>query len=444
MSTNRFGYACGSASHFSRRTLLQAGGLAGLSWLTPLATQLARSAEDSRGRQKPRSVIMLWMRGGPSQLETFDPHPGTDIAAGSTAIETRQKGVLLGSGFERLAEQMDKVSLVRSVTSKEGDHERAVYNMKTGFRPDPTLVHPGLGAVVCHQLGDPEGMKVDIPRHISILPSQWPARGGYLGDQFDAFKVGDPAQPVPDVKRRVSDERFDKRLHDLQFMLEPEFSRGRHKRFDVERSLDRELTKAAVEMMSSEQLAAFDVSKVSKEDRERYGDTSFGRGCLAALRLIEVGVRCVEVTLDGWDTHANNHKLQAALISQLDPAYAALLQDLHDRDLLDDTLVVCGGEFGRTPSVNPAGGRDHWPHGFSIALSGGGIQGGRVIGETSPAPRMDEKNRLKDLVDPRPIEDIHATIFELLGVDYRQELDTPVGRPMRICEGKPISELFVD
>src|SRR5262249_28730989 len=149
--------------------------------------------------------IFLWMAGGPSQLDTFDPHPGTKIAGDALATDTAAKGIQLAKGFGRLAEQMADVSLVRSIMSKEGDHERGTYLVKTGFRPDPTVVHPALGAICCHQL--PTGA-VEIPRHISIMPNQWPARGGYLGDEFDAFKTQDPALKVPDVTPRVDSEEF--------------------------------------------------------------------------------------------------------------------------------------------------------------------------------------------------------------------------------------------
>src|SRR5690606_22029783 len=166
-------------------------------------------------RGKPaQSIIVLWMQGGPSQLETFDPHPNSGVSFGAQAIDTAAPGIQLGAGFEQLAEQMPQIALVRSIVSKEGDHERATYNLKTGWRPDPTLVHPSLGAILTHQTTD----NVEIPRHISILPGAWPARGGYLGDQFDAFKIGDPQGPVPDVKSRVSSDRFQQRIQQLDVL----------------------------------------------------------------------------------------------------------------------------------------------------------------------------------------------------------------------------------
>jgi len=420
-----------------RRTLLKAGGLGGLSWLTLLAGGLARAAEQSPRRQPARSVILLWLQGGPSQLETFDPHPGTKIAAGTEAVETAVEGVLLAKGLEQLAAEMQSIALVRSVVSKEGDHERATYQVKTGFRPNPTVVHPSLGAVVCHQLPD----DTEIPRHISIYPGAWPAGGGYLGDQYDAFKVGDPQGRIPDVRARVGAERAKQRIEHLN-IVEDEFARGRLKNLDREKTLHRTSIQSALKMMSSEQLKAFDVSASPAAVHAAYGDTRFGRGCMAAVQLIEAGVRCVEVTLGGWDSHLDNHDIQAGRVSVLDPAFAALIRDLRQRDLLNRTVVICGGEFGRTPVMNPAGGRDHWPHGFSIALAGGGIRGGRVVGETSNDPTLEKEKLDENLTNPKTVADVHATVMHALGINFRQELITPIGRPMVLSEGKVIEELF--
>lgn len=430
--------SCRGAGHWNRRTLLQAAGVVGASWLTPLSRMLAQEAERAPRGKPAKSVIVLWLGGGPSQLETFDPHPGTRIGGDTEAIATTAPGVKIGAGFPAVAEVMDQIALVRSVTSKEGDHERATYNAKTGYRPDPTLVHPAIGAVVCHQLQD----EVEIPRHVSILAGQWSARGGYLGDQFDAFRIGDPKFPIPDVQSRADDKRARRRVDDLFQVVETEFARGRLTKLDARKTLHDASTRAAIKMMSSEQLQAFEVSRASDAERELYGDTPFGRGCLAARRLIEVGVRCVEIALDGWDTHANNHALQMARVAQLDPALAALIRDLKDRELLESTVVVCGGEFGRTPRINPAQGRDHWPHGFSMALAGGGIRGGRVYGATSPQPSLDQPAPERDVENPRDIADVHATILHVLGIDFSKELQTPIGRPMAISKGTPIQEIL--
>jgi hypothetical protein len=423
---------CGP-DHFSRRTLLKAtGAAAGMAWLTPLAELLALNAEKAPKGKPAKSVIFLWLAGGPSQLETFDPHPGKKIAYGTGAVNTSLKGVQFADGMPQSAAIMNEISLIRSVTSQEGDHERASYNMKTGWRPDPTLVHPSIGAVINHQLPNP---KIEIPNHISIIPDQWPGRGGYLGAEHDAFKIGDPKNPVPDVSSDVPANRESLRRKNLS-ILERGFARGRRSDLDAKKTLHQATMVRARKMMTSDQLTAFDVGLATKAERESYGDSQFGRGCLAARRLIETGVRCVEVTLKSFDTHFNNHENHTNLIKDLDPAFSTLITDLKQRGLLDSTIVICGGEFGRTPKLNPFEGRDHWPHGFSVALAGGGIRKGHVIGSTDPTGVSEEPE------NPVKVEDIHATVQHLLGIDYEKELDTPVGRPMALSDGFVVEELI--
>ena len=370
---------CNSTSHITRRTMLQstATGLGGLAWLTPVAHLLGRAQEKLPAYAPAKSVIMLWMAGGPSQLETFDPHAGKTIAGNTRAINTSVKGVQFAHGLPQVAEVMHELTLVRSMVSKEGDHERATYNVKTGYRPDPTLVHPSIGAVVCHELLN---AGIDIPRHISILPGQWPARGGYLGAQYDAFKVYNTNGRAGNITARVQPKRLDNRLAALK-QVEQSFARGRRADLDAKTTLHNATIQKALRMMSSEQLSAFDITQAPAKTRAAFGDTQFGRGCLAAIQLIGAGVRCVEVTLNGWDTHANNHEAHVSQNAILDPAFAALIRELRARKLLDQTIVICVGEFGRTPKINPADGRDHWPTGFSMALAGGGSRGGQSRGD---------------------------------------------------------------
>jgi uncharacterized protein (DUF1501 family) len=410
---------------FDRRGFLK---LAGLSWLTPVGQLLARQAE--RSREPAQSLILLWLGGGPSQLETFDPHPDTRIAGGTKAIATAAPGIQLATGFDRLAGLMGSVALVRSMVSKEGDHERGTYLMKTGYRPDPTVEHPSIGAICCHEL--PVG-QTDIPRHISILTGQWPSRGGFLGGEFDAFQASDPQGALADVTAGVPAPRDMARVADLD-VLERAFARGRRSRVDA--TLHRDTLARARMMMSSEQLKAFDVSNEPAALLAEYCDTPFGRGCLAARRLTEVGVRCVEVTLDGWDSHVNNHGVHAAKVKSLDPAFAALLRDLNSRNALERTIVLCCGEFGRTPKVNFGAGRDHWTNGFSLALAGGGLRGGVAIGATDP-------EGIKDPVRPTTIEDVHATVVAALGLNPAKENVAPAtSRPIKLSAGRPIRELL--
>jgi uncharacterized protein (DUF1501 family) len=213
-------------------------------------------------------------------------------------------------------------------------------------------------------------------------------------------------------------------------VVERAFAQGRRPDLDEHQTLHQLTMAKARRMMTSDQMKAFDVNLSPASERARYGDTPFGRGCLAALHLIEAGVRCVEVTLDGWDTHSNNRERQAGQVKILDPAFAALIRDLKQRGLLEHTVVICGGEFGRSPKVNPQAGRDHWPHGFSILMAGGGFAGGRVLGATDP-------NGASEMPDqPVAVEDLHASVQHLLGIDPSKVIMTPKGRPIALSQGR--------
>jgi Protein of unknown function (DUF1501) len=416
---------------FTRRDFHQLLAGLGLSFAMPA---LSSRAAERRGKERAKSLITLWMAGGPSQLETWDPHPGTTIGGDVGAISTTIKGLRIADLYPRMAEQIHHLSVIRSLASKEGDHERGTYFVKTGYRPDPTLKHPALGAIFAHETEKLDQGKIEIPRHVSLLPGQWPARGGFLGPHLDAFKIGNPGMDVGNMKAPVADKRQDRRLNDLR-VLSDTFARGRFsrvRRTQHDKTIDRALT-----MMQSKQLKAFLIDDEPKAVRDAYGDTKFGRGCLVARRLVETGVRAIEVTLRGFDTHTKNyegHKTQAAI---LDPAFAALIADLKKRNLLDSTIVLCIGEFGRTPKINALAGRDHWPHAFSCVVGGGGLKAGVVIGETDPSgDKKEPKNAIK-------LPDLYATILQRLGVDYAKEYHTPVGRPMTaVNAGSPIKRLL--
>lgn len=443
--------SCQSQWHLSRRSWLHSLAWGSACWLTPLAETLGRIHHEDLHRDSPaarqiarrlrpaKSMIVIWLQGGASQLETFDPHPGSPSAEGSLAIPTNVPNLQFSDNLPLLAERADRLAIIRSVTSEEGDHERALHNMMTGYRPEPTLLHPALGSVICHAT-EAHDAASDLPRHVSILANGQSSRGGYLGPQYDAFRTYDPANRVPDVEARVDDPRFQRRLNWLTQVVEPEFQRGRLSNPQLAATAD--TIRQATRLMSSDQLSAFDVTGVSPTEQQRYGDTAFGRGCIAATQLIQAGVRCVEVTLPGWDSHANNHTFQRNNCAILDPAVSAMLDDLAARDLLDSTLVLIAGEFGRTPKFNVAGGRDHWPHGFSVVLAGGGIQGGRVIGQTNPDPPIEKIGSRLKLVDPQPVENLHATILHQMGIDYQEVIQTPIGRPLKISEGQIIEQLL--
>ncbi len=421
--------------NLSRRDLLKAAFASGLSLTLP---GLDLRAAEARGPERRKSLIVIWLGGGASQLETWDPHPGTKIGGPTMAIKTTVPGLEIAETYPRVAEQIHELNVIRSLVSKEGDHERGTYLLKTGYRPDPTLVHPSLGAIASHELPDD---KLEIPAHISLLGGQHPARGGFLGEMFDAFKIYDPGNGIQNLKPRVGEVRQEQRLKGLD-VVSKSFQAGR--RVQVDNTLHQLTVERALRMMTSAQLKAFEIDHEPQAIRDAYGDTRFGHGCLAARRLIETGVRAVEVTLMGWDTHAQNfegHKTQA---KQLDPALAALIHDLKQRDLLASTLVLCIGEFGRTPKINGLEGRDHWPRGFSCLVGGGGLRSGVVLGETDTEPQT-EQDADKSIAmphDPIEVPDLFATILRQLGIEFDKEVLTPIGRPMRFSSGKPIERLI--
>ena len=417
-------------SAHTRRHFLKAAATSSVAFTLP---PLSARAAGSRGEERPRSMITLWMGGGPSQLETWDPHPGGAIGGPTKAISTSVPGLQIAGLLPLMAERMDRVSLIRSLTSKEGDHERGTYFVKTGYRPDPTVQHPAIGAVIPMQLdGEPIGEQLRMPSYVSIGNARWPGRGGYLGGKFDAFRMPSPGTGVNNLQAAVKDIRQERRLAGLDVVSQT-FRIGREGHAGATRHS--ETIVDALSLMDSEHLKAFEVDDEPASVRERYGDSDFGRGCLVARRLVEVGVRSVEVSLENFDGHAANFAIHDRLVGMLDPAMSALLDDLRERYLEASTLVLCIGEFGRTPLINPLDGRDHWPRGFSAVITGGGIPAGRVIGETDPEGG-------ERLIDPVPVQDLYATILERFGIDHTRELMTPVGRPLAICEGSPLAQLL--
>ena len=411
----------------TRRALLSASAGVGLSFaLPPLSARAARL----RGAERPRALLVVWLAGGPSQFETFDPHPGSRAGGPTRAIDTRIPGVQVAADYPRLAGVLDRFAVIRSLVSKEGDHERGQYTVKTGYRPDPTAVHPAIGAIAAHELPAPA---LEIPRFVSLGGSEFPSRGGYLGAEFDPYRVYSPGGRGQNLVPHVPADRQARRLAALD-TLGRSFERGRSEA--VKRSLHEHVVREALTLMDSEQLAAFEIDSEPEEVKARYGDGDFGRACLVARRLLEAGVRSVEVTLGGFDTHAANFSGHTARAGALDPALEALVTDLESRDLLDSVTILVTGEFGRTPSINPLDGRDHWPHGFSCLLGGAGIATGQVIGATDP------EGVSKIPVDPIEIPDLTATVFSALGIDFARELVTPVGRPLKLSPGTPVSRLL--
>lgn len=423
------------AHRVTRRSVLNAMNALGLSLLLPGMTSAAAS---QRRAERPKSLITLWMAGGLSQLESWDPHPGTPSGDNLRAISTSVDGLEISEFLPQMAEQMHRTTVIRSMTSDEGDHERGTFFVKTGYRIDPTLVYPALGAIAASQLPD---SALEIPSHICLNTNQfWPG-GGYLGNEWDAFRVFDPGRSQANLTSPVSERRHRHRLSGLD-IINRTFDRARP---TAERdSLHQKTMQDALRMMSSDQLRAFEIDDEPARVKARYGDSRFGRGCLVARRLVETGVRAVEVSLTGFDTHVSNLEGHRTQLAMLDPAFASLLRDLSDRDLLDSTVVLCIGEFGRTPQINPAAGRDHWPHWFSCVVAGGGFRAGHVVGATPgviPAARRSGGRR------PRPsrpvtVPQLCASILQTMGIAWDEEIMTPVGRPMRLTDGDPLAELL--
>jgi hypothetical protein len=415
----------------SRRDFLRLSAAAlGLSFAVP---GLNLRAADARGPERKKSFLTIWLSGGPSQLETWDPHPGTSIGGGDEGVKAIKSSIpaaQIADLYPQTAEQLHHVSVIRSLVSKEGDHERASYMLHTGYRPEPTLVHPSIGAIAAHELPDD---KVEIPQFVCIGDTPFPPRGGFLGDKLDSYRVFNPGQNGQNLVPNVDASRQDRRLKNLQIVSES-FRRGRMAR--VDQTLHQHTVDAALRMMTSEQLKAFQVEDEPAAIRDAYGRSSFGTGCLVARRLLEVGVRSIEVSLNGFDSHAKNMEAHTNRAKDLDPGLAMLLKELSERDLMQSTVVLVVGEFGRTPKINPLGGRDHWPTGFSCLIGGGGIRTGTVIGATDPSGEKAQPE------EPIEIADLYATVLQSLGVDYAKEMITPIGRPMKYCAGKPIERLL--
>jgi uncharacterized protein (DUF1501 family) len=416
-----------------RRGFLASGlaGTLGLAFSPLIQAQVAASA--SGVGPKAKRCILLWLNGGPSHIDTFDPKPGVDSGGPFKAIDTEASGVKFCEHLPKLAARANHLAIVRSLTSAEADHERAYQLLHTGNAPQETVVYPALGSVVAKRWSGDESA---LPTYVAINGNG--AGAGFFGLDFAPYVIGDPNAPFANVRspEGIPERRIARRQKALDaFNRESAAGRSAELIGDHQR-----ITSQARKLTKSPALKALDLSKETPETRTRFAaegdDAGFGRGCLLALRLLEQGVRFVEVSLDGWDTHADNFNASTALMAKLDPAFAALVSSLAERGLLDETLVICMGEFGRTPTINPSSGRDHWSEAFSAVLAGGGIRGGQVIGST------DEKGAsVKDR--PVTVPDLFATLLAAFGVDGSKSYTTPEGRPIKLAEkGRVVNELF--
>ena len=411
---------------FTSSLLGGAAGSATLSWKDAFATQTAEL------RKRGMSCILLFMRGAPSQFETFDPKPNTANGGPTKAIETTVSGVRIAEGWNKVAAQMQDISLIRSLTNnKEGNHDRAVYQLHTGYIQSQTVKHPSLGAIAASELG-PDGF--DLPDFVTIGHRAGVIGSGFLGTSVAPFAILDPQKTPNNIELSpgIGADRFTRR-HGLLQDLEVDFAETSGKTRVQNHQI---LYANAKRMVLSPRLKAFDLSLEKDSARDRYGRTDFGQGCLLARRLVEQGVTFVEVECPGWDTHQDNFNQVKTLASGVDPAFATLVADLKERGLLEKTLVLWMGEFGRTPRINAKVGRDHHPLSFNIALAGGGIRGGQVIGATT-----DDGTQ----VDQRPVTvpDLFCTFCSALKINPQKENISPLGRPLTITNGgEAVQELF--
>lgn len=380
------------------------------------------------------SVVLLWMAGGQSHIDTWDPKPGRETNGPIAAIPTAAKGIKISEHLPLVARQFADISLIRSLTSNEGSHERATYLMHTGYAPLSTFAHAALGSTVVKEIG---GRQRDLPAYVSINGSPYNLGAGFLGSRFAPFIVHNSTEPAQNLTyhQDMTEKRFSGRLTLLK-ELDKNFARE-HRRNNVISDYAK-FYKSALRMMHSPAVKAFDLEAEPMAKRTAYGMNYFGQGVLLARRLVEAGTRFVEVQLGGWDTHYENFDSVATLSSRLDKAMDALLNDLRQTRRLERTLIVLTGEFGRTPQINKDNGRDHWPRVWSAVMAGGGVQGGRLIGE-SDADGMEPATR------PVQVGELHATICKAIGVDWKQYNKAPDGRPIRVVKNKnlqPIYELF--
>jgi uncharacterized protein (DUF1501 family) len=421
----------------SRRDVLKlaAAGFAGGSAAPWFNTLAAHAAEATPGKRK--SCILLWLAGGPSQLDTFDMKPDTPNAGEFKPISTDVPGIQMCELMPKLAKQASKLALLRSMSTSEADHFRGSYLMQSGYRAIAGTQHPHIGSIAAAELGQPD---FELPNFFWMgTPSA--AGVGFLGARHAPFRIGqvrdEVAQNIESVRPAHGFSVFDKQASILD-QLEQRFIEQHHG--DKRLSDHRATYQQAARMMRSSRLAALDLKKEPTPIRERYGDTQFGKSCLLARRLVEVGVPFVGVSLGDFDTHNDNWKRLRPLLPLVDNCMSTLLQDLEARGLLDSTLVICMGEFGRDPRINSKNanaGREHYARAWTSVLAGGGIKVGQAVGKTSKGGEE---------VTERPInaKDFMATLCRILGIDYTKKNTTPDGRPIQLADNgaRPVEELF--
>lgn len=393
----------------------------------PFINTLAASSDELK--KKSKSAILLWMGGGPSTIDLWDLKPGAPTGGPFKPISTSADGVQICEHLPLIAKQMHNLSIVRSMSTREADHMRGRYYLHTGYVPSPTIEHPSYGSVISHELIKNVNA-LDIPPFISVGgPS---INAGFLGATYNPFVV-DSNGNIRDLQFSIPENRMADRLKMLQ-VIEDRFINEKRggTAADHAKILDK-----TVKLMTTAQMEAFKATKEPKEVQERYGTTGFGKGCLMARRLVEIGVPFIEVDLGGWDMHSDIFTtLSERKLPELDKAMSALVEDLEQRGLLDTTAIIWMGEFGRTPGINGNTGRDHWARSWSVVVGGAGFKRGITVGETS----ADGKEVVSEAYTS---EDLMASVLKSLDISLETTYTSKSGRPMKIANsGKIITELF--
>ncbi|MBX3422483.1 MAG: DUF1501 domain-containing protein [Pirellulaceae bacterium] len=412
----------------SRRHFLQHAASACPLAASALALGHSLTVHADQLKRQRKSAILLWMGGGPATIDLWDLKPGA--ATGGPFQPIRTTGdVEICEHLPQIAKQMQHLSVVRSMSTREADHDRGRYYMHTGYVPNPTVEHPSVGSVVARELMARRS-DLEIPPFITIGGAS--PGPGFLGMSFAPFSVSSDGR-IRNLEQWTNDPRIAQRMKTLE-VIEQGFVR--QNRGSAAESHQTILQKT-FQLMTSQQMSAFNVSSEPLAVRERYGDSAFGRGCLMARRLVETGVPFVEVDLGGWDNHQGIFPiLQNQRLPVLDQAMSALVEDLAQRELLKDTAVIWMGEFGRTPSINGNAGRDHYARAWSAVLGGAGMRGGLAIGETDQEGRAVTSQ-------PYSSEDLMSTICHALGISLETTYRSPNGRPIKIAGGgKIIQPLF--
>tara|TARA_R110002167_G_scaffold9454_1_gene43040 strand:+ start:340 stop:1647 length:1308 start_codon:yes stop_codon:yes gene_type:complete len=430
-------------SSVGRRSFLQVGFLGGLGLSLSDYLRMQEARADQKfyeSKEGPaKSVIYIYLPGGCAHQETWDPKPFAPIEyrGPMSSIETNVAGTRLNETMVNTAKVVDKIAICRSMTHGEAAHERGTHNMFTGYRPSPALQYPSIGSVVSHEFGP----RQNLPPYVCIpdQPNEF-AGTGYLSSSFSGFSLGsDPASDsfqVRDLRLPggVDDSRFSKRRNMLNTVNDYFATKEKSDSLDaVDSFYDR-----AYSLISSEKARnAFDINKEESATRDKYGRNTAGARMLLARRLVEAGTRFVSLTYGGWDMHDNIENSMKGQLPAFDQGFAALIEDLDQRGLLDSTLVCVASEFGRTPKINATAGRDHWPKVFSVVMAGGGIKRGIVYGSSNATASEPEDN-------PLTVKDWATTIYNRLGIVSDKELMAPGDRPIEIVDGgKTVQELII-